>query len=134
MCGLFFVNQGYLRICYSLPFLSLHHLVSSYLIAFSHHTLITLSPCHLFTRITSTPCHPIALIGFSPRHHITLLPYHFITLILALIVPSSSSLSSSRPHPCLLPRPLPSPYTPEYSLSWTLHSSLSGPPFSRLLS
>ena len=121
------VSQDMLQFTFSLPpspsLVIPHHILPPH----PHH-LVTLSPCHLFTCITSTPRHPIALIAFSPCHHVNLLPNHFIALVLALILPSSSSSTSSQPHPCLLPRPLSSPYTPEYSLSWTLHSSLSGPP------
>ena len=110
--------------------------------------LVILPPCHL---ATWSPCHPATLSPYHLYHHCamtlsTKVPYYRpITLSLAshprphprLISSSSLSLSLSRPRlissspststststsSCLL-----SPYTPEYSLSWTLYSSFSGP-------
>ena len=125
--------------CYNLPFLCLHHLVSSHLVALFH--LITLSPFHSYHHNTTPPCHLIILYHpdtLSPHHLITISlhhspPRHHITLHQGTI--SLSTLSPYHPisllsHPCLVlsssslrPRLLSSLYTPEYSLSWTLYLS-----------
>ena len=102
--------------------------------------LDTSSPCHLVTPppchpVTLSPCHPITSSLISPLLHITphldtlspclhprlcLCPHLILTLSL------SSPLSLSLSCPCLV-LILASPYTPEYSLSWTLYSYFSGP-------
>ena len=105
------------------------HLVTSsprHLVSLSPHHLVTLPPLHL--AISTLP---------SPPHHLTTPPsYHLVTTL------SPHYITSPRPHPCPrscpCPRPCPcllispspcllSLYTPEYSLSWTLYSSYSGP-------
>ena len=90
-----------LEFCYNLPFLCLHHLVSSHLVALFHlitsspHHLVTSPPHHLFTHITTTP-HHLVISSYS----ITQTPYHSIALSLYHSVTSISSL----PRPCPCPR------------------------------
>ena len=93
--------------CYNLPFLCLHHPVSSHLIALFHLVTpsprhpITSPPHHLFTHITTTP-HHLVISSYSitqtPYHPITLSLYHSITLH-----QDTTSLSTKAPHhspPC----------------------------------
>ena len=110
----------------------------SFLLSYVHSALPW--PC-LFKQhlVTLSPC---PLITTTPRYFDVLLPYLSMTLtlltspcpypVLILVLVTSSSSSQPRPHLIFIldlispMSHLLSPYTPEYSLSWTLYSSLSG--------
>ena len=102
-----------------------------------HHTHVTSSPHHIFT------LPPHHLVTSSPHHLVTSSPHHLLfSSSSSSHHPRTSTSTSSSPRPhCDLALNLASshldlvlslshllsPYTLEYSLSWTLYSSLSGP-------